>query len=146
MAKFEIAGLDELELAAKGILDGIDEFNMELAQEGANITKDQIEKSIVRHGHVRTGTLLRSIKISKKKSRDGTPYVEVTATGSNPGPPGSKRKKYAGNAYIAFVLNYGRSNLVGSRFWTEAEQKAVEIFEPQYKLKMLNFYKEKGLK
>ena len=146
MAKFEIEGLDEVVLALRSVIDGVDEFNLELAQEGANITKEQVEKSIERHNHIRTGTLRRSIKTFKKKKRDGSPYVEVTATGSNPGPPGSKRKKYAGNAYIAFVLNYGRSNLVGSRFWTEAEQKAVEIFRPRLELKIQNFLKEKGLK
>ena len=108
--------------------------------------KEEIEKNIERHNHIRTGTLRRSIKTFKKKKRDGSPYIEVTATGSNSGPPGSKRKKYAGNAYIAFVLNYWRSNLVGSRFWTVAEQKAIEIFQPRLELKILNFLKEKGLK
>ena len=136
MAKFEIEGLDEVGLALRSVIDGVEDFNIELAQEAADITKEEIEKNIERHNHIRTGTLRRSIKTFKKKKRDG----------SNSGPPGSKRKKYAGNAYIAFVLNYGRSNLVGSRFWTEAEQKAIEIFQPRLELKILNFLKEKGLK
>lgn len=146
MAKFEIEGLDEVSLALRSVIDGVEDFNIELAQEAADITKEEIEKNIERHNHIRTGTLRRSIKTFKKKKCDGSPYIEVTATGSNPGPPGSKRKKYAGNAYIAFVLNYGRSNLAGSRFWTEAEQKAIEIFQPRLELKILNFLKEKGLK
>lgn len=79
MAKFEIEGLDEVSLALKSVIDGVDEFNLELAQEGANITKEQVEKSIERHNHIRTGTLRRSIKTFKKKKRDGSPYVEVTA-------------------------------------------------------------------
>ena len=146
MAKFEIEGLDEVGLALRNVIDGVEDFNIELAQEAADITKEEIEKNIERHNHIRTDTLRRSIKTFKKKKRDGSPYIEVTATGSNSGPHGSKRKKYAGNAYIAFVLNYGRSNLVGSRFWTEAEQKAIEIFQPRLELKILNFLKEKGLK
>ena len=146
MAKFEIEGLDEVSLALRSVIDGVEDFNIELAQEAADITKEEIEKNIERHNHIRTGTLRRSIKTFKKKKRDGSPYIEVTASGCNPGPPGSNRKNYAGCAYIAFVLNYGRSNLVGSRFWTEAEQKAIEIFQPRLELKILNFLKEKGLK
>lgn len=85
MAKFEIEGLDEVGLALRNVIDGVEDFNIELAQEAADITKEEIEKNIERHNHIRTGTLRRSIKTFKKKKRDGSPYIEVTATGSNSG-------------------------------------------------------------
>lgn len=39
MAKFEIEGLDEVGLALRSVIDGVEDFNIELAQEAADITK-----------------------------------------------------------------------------------------------------------
>ena len=38
MAKFEIEGLDEVSLALRSVIDGVEDFNIELAQEAADIT------------------------------------------------------------------------------------------------------------
>lgn len=46
MAKFEIEGLDEVSLALRSVIDGVEDFNIELAQEAADITKEEIEKNI----------------------------------------------------------------------------------------------------
>ena len=45
MAKFEIEGLDEVGLALRSVIDGVEDFNIELAQEAADITKEEIEKN-----------------------------------------------------------------------------------------------------
>lgn len=45
MAKFEIEGLDEVSLALRNVIDGVEDFNVELAQEAADITKEEIEKT-----------------------------------------------------------------------------------------------------
>lgn len=142
MANIEFRGIDEIEMALKGVIDGVEEFNMELAHEGASIAKKQIEKSIIQHGHVRTGTLLHSIKIFEKRGKDGHRYVEVIGSGSHPG----LKKKYAGNAYVAFALNYGNSRMAGSRFWTIAEEYTKREYEEVANQKTNLFFKQKGLK
>lgn len=147
MAKVEFSGFDELELALRGITEGMDALNEELMNDGADYAKQEIERAIYQYGEIRTGTLLRSIRKTKGRGKDGTPYVEVIAKGSNYGPQGvnTTRKKYAGNAYVAFVRNYGRSNSPGSRFWTIAEGRAVKKFEGLLNQKVTMFFKQKGL-
>ena len=105
--------------------------------DGGQIAKAKVEQSITRHHHFRTGELLRSIKITKSKDKDGRKYVEVKAAG--------KRSTGAANDYVAYVLNYGRSNFRGSRFWTEAEEQARKEYEELMEKKTEQYLKEKGL-
>lgn len=142
MAKVEFSGIDEIELALRGITDGISELNEELMDDGADYAKQEIERAIYQYGEYRTGALLRSITKVHGKSRDGAAYAEVIAKGSN---YKGNAKKYAGNAYVAFVRNYGRSNSPGSRFWTIAEGRAVRKFEELLNRKVTQFFKQKGL-
>lgn len=104
--------------------------------------RKKIEESITRHHHVRTGetTLLRSIKITKGKDKDGQKYSEVKATGKR-----ERNSKGTANSYIAYVLNYGRSNYRGTHFWTEAEEQARKEYEELVNQKTNIFLKEKGL-
>lgn len=94
---------------------GVDDFVDEVLEAGGEIAKRNVEQSIMQHGHYRTGTLLRSIRIIKDKDREGRKYVDVTAAG--------KRENGTRNGEVAFVLNYGRSNLYGTRYWQAAEEK-----------------------
>lgn len=109
---------------------------------GGEIAKKKIEESITRHHHVRTGetTLLRSIKITKGKDKDGQKYSEVKATGIR-----GRNSKGTANSYIAYVLNYGRSNYRGTHFWTEAEEQARKEYEELMEKKTEQYLKEKGL-
>lgn len=60
---------------------GVDDFVDEVLEAGGEIAKRNVKQSIMQHGHYRTGTLLRSIRIIKDKDREGRKYVDVTAAG-----------------------------------------------------------------
>ena len=81
MANVEFSGFDEVEAALKGVRDGIDELNDELMNDGADYAKREIERAIYQYGEYRTGSLLRSIKKSKGKDKDGSRYVMVKPQG-----------------------------------------------------------------
>ena len=98
---------------------------------------EEIERAIYQYGEYRTGSLLRSIKKSKGKDKDGSRYVMVKPTGKN--------DSGASNGQVAFSRNYGRSNDPGSRFWTIAEERAVKKFEEILNQKVNLFFKQKGL-
>lgn len=137
MANIEFHGIDEIEMALKGAMDGIDELNDELMNDGADIAKQEIERAIYQYGEFRTGSLLRSIKKSKGKDKDGTRYVMVK--------PAGKNNSGASNGQVAFTRNYGRSNNPGSRFWTVAEGRTKKKFEEIANQKITQFFKQKGL-
>ncbi len=140
MAKMYVDGIDNIQNALHATEDGIADFVDDLLVDGGKITKKKIEESITRHHHVRSGELLRSIKITKGKDKDGQKYSEVKATGIR-----ERNSKGTANSYIAYVLNYGRSNYRGTHFWTEAEEQARKEYEELVNQKTNLFLKEKGL-
>lgn len=140
MAKMYVDGIDDIQNALHTTEDGISEFVDDLLADGGKIAKKKIEESITRHHHVRTGELLRSIKITKGKDKDGQKYSEVKATGTR-----KRNSKGTANSYIAYVLNYGRSNYRGTHFWTEAEEQARKEYEELMEKKTEQYLKEKGL-
>ena len=140
MAKMYVDGIDAIQNALHTTEDGIADFVDNLLVDGGEIAKKKIEESITRHHHVRTGELLRSIKITKGKDKDGQKYSEVKATGKR-----ERNSKGTANSYIAYVLNYGRSNYRGTHFWTEAEEQARKEYEELVNQKTNLFLKEKGL-
>ena len=140
MAKMYVDGIDAIQNALHATEDGIADFVDDLLVDGGEIAKKKIEESITRHHHVRTGELLRSIKITKGKDKDGQKYSEVKATGKR-----VRNSKGTANSYIAYVLNYGRSNYRGTHFWTEAEEQARKEYEELVNQKTNLFLKEKGL-
>ena len=137
MPKIELSGFDEMQKALQETDAGLEDFIDAVLADGGQIPEAKIEQSITRHHHFRTGELLRSIKITKSKDKDGRKYVEVKAAG--------KRSTGAANDYVAYVLNYGRSNFRGSRFWTEAEEQARKEYEELMEKKTEQYLKEKGL-
>lgn len=140
MAKMYVDGIDNIQNALHTTEDGIADFVDDLLAAGGEIAKKKIEGSITRHHHVRTGELLRSIKITKGKDKDGQKYSEVKATGKR-----ERNSKGTANSYIAYVLNYGRSNYRGTHFWTEAEEQARKEYEELMEKKTEQYLKEKGL-
>ena len=140
MAKMYVDGIDTIQNALHATEDGIADFVDDLLAAGGEIAKKKIEESITRHHHVRTGELLRSIKIIKGKDKDGQKYSEVKATGIR-----ERNSKGTANSYIAYVLNYGRSNYRGTHFWTEAEEQARKEYEELMEKKTEQYLKEKGL-
>lgn len=137
MAKMYVDGIDNIQKALHATEDGIADFVDDLLAAGGEIAKAKVEQSIMQHGHYRTGTLLRSIRIIKDKDKEGRKYVDVTAAG--------KRENGTRNGEVAFVLNYGRSNLYGTRYWQAAEEKTKKEYEELVNQKTDLFLKEKGL-
>ena len=91
---------------------------------GGEIAKKNVKQNIIRYGYYRTdttGQLYRSIKTIKSTDKDGRKYVDVTAAG--------KREDGTRNGEVAFVLNYGRSNLDGTRYWQEAEERTKKEYD-----------------
>ena len=140
MAKMYVDGIDDIQNALHATEDGIADFVDDLLVDGSKIAKKKIEESITRHHHGRPGELLRSIKITKGKDKDGQKYSEVKATGKR-----VRNSKGTANSYIAYVLNYGRSNYLGTHFWTEAEEQARKEYEELMEKKTEQYLKEKGL-
>lgn len=137
MARLYVDGIDEIERALRDMAGGVDGFVDEVLEAGGEIAKRNVEQSIMQHGHYRTGTLLRSIRIIKDKDKEGRKYVDVTAAG--------KRENGTRNGEVAFVLNYGRSNLYGTRYWQAAEEKTKKEYDKVLQEKTEAFLKEKGL-
>lgn len=137
MAKIEFSGFDEVELALKGVIDGVDELSEELMKDCAEINKQEIERAIFQSGEFKTGALLRSIKIGKRKDEEGKHYYIVH--------PAGKNDNGVANSYVGFVRNYGRSNSPGSRFWDTARQRTIERFQSILEMKVKHFFKQKGL-
>lgn len=140
MAKMYVDGIDDIQNALHTTEDGIADFVDDLLADGGKIAKKKIEESITRHHHVRTGELLSSIKITKGKDKDGQKYSEVKAAGTR-----ERNSKGTANSYIAYVLNYGRTNYRGTHFWTEAEEQARKEYEELMEKKTEQYLKEKGL-
>lgn len=140
MAKMYVDGIDAIQNALHATEDGISDFVDDLLADGGKIAKKKIEESITRHHHVRTGELLRSIKITKGKDKDERKYSEVKATGKR-----VRKSTSTANSYIAYVLNYGRSNYTGTHFWTEAEEQARKEYEELIEQKTEQYLKKKGL-
>ena len=137
MPKIELSGFDEMQKALQETDAGLEDFIDAVLADGGQIAKAKVEQSITRYRHFRAGELLRSIKITKSKDKDGQKYVEVKAAG--------KRENGTRNGEVAFVLNYGRSNYTGTHFWTEAEEQARKEYEELMEKKTEQYLKEKGL-
>lgn len=141
MANVYIEGIDELQEALRAAGEDFDNYAKDMLKQGAKLCKDKVERSIMKHGHIRNYDLFRSIKISNKLVKDDNGDVR-TATVA----PAGVNKAGVKLSYIGFVLNYGRSDMDGSRFWTEAEEQTRKEYDTMLEEKYNLFLKEKGLK
>lgn len=117
MAKMQITGLDEVteQMKNMGQLSGrvADEMLMAGSAEMVPAWKNAIQ----RYGHVKTGTMLNSVKPTKIKNRPAGKELYVYPQGYDR----NNRKKPTRNAEKAFVLHYGRRNMDASHFVDAAE-------------------------
>lgn len=137
MARLYVEGIDEIERALRDMAGGVDGFVDEILDAGGEIAKKNVKQNIMRYGYYRTGQLYRSIKAVKRLDRHGRRYAEVTPEGT--------RKEGNRNGEVAFVLNYGRSNLLGTRYWQEAEERTKAEFDKVLKEKTEAFIRQNGL-
>lgn len=127
MANVKISGLDEVaeQMKAMGQLSGKVAEEMLIAG-GSEMVKSW-KSAIQRYGHVKTGTMLKSVKATKIKERPGGKELNVYPHGFDR----NNRKKPTRNAEKAFVLHYGRRNMDASHFVDaaeiEGEPKATEV-------------------
>lgn len=136
MAEFSIDGLAELQTAINSADKGFEKFVEGCLQDGADICKKKVKQGITRHGLLDSGQLLLSIGIKKKTEKENK-CVYVT--------PKGKRENGERNGTVAFVQNYGRSNMSGTRFWTEAEEQTKKEYEEILQQKTSLYLREKGL-
>lgn len=119
MAKLEID--DRAVTQVIHSLDMMGRGTTELADAMLGVAAEIVVKGwqdkITEKGHIRFGTLQKSIKASNPKDKDGGRVVEVRPTGTD----GKKRKTPVRNAEKAFVINYKRP---GDRWVQEAEQES----------------------
>lgn len=119
MARFNTTGIDSLikEMEALGELAG--ETADEMLQAGAEQVKQAWKASAVKHGHVDTGDMVKSIGFSRKpKTANDVKSIDIY--------PQGKDKKGVRNAEKAFVLHYGTSQMRGTQWVDEADEQAGE--------------------
>lgn len=130
MAKFAMNGIDELavELMEMGQLDN-GELVSEMLEAGAEVVAEEWKKGIrsaVKANGRSTGDMERSVAPTKGIKKVGDISTKEIY-------PQGKDRKGVRNAEKAFILHYGKSGQVATRFVDAvedaAEDKAVEVME-----------------
>ena len=120
MAKFTVAGLDDVQEAMlrrdKATLEAVPE----MLKAGGEIIKSAFQEETAKLNSTGRGTgdLTASIKVSAVKEREGGKFVEIAPTGTD--------RHGVRNAEKGFVLNYGRSNMPARPWFTAANTKAAD--------------------
>ncbi len=137
MARFQTTGIDEL--IQKFETGGIDEETTDaMLQAGAEITKGHWKRSAEAAGHRRTGDMIDSIGYKPKPKRtEDTKKIDVYPLGTD--------RKGTRNGQKAFTLNYGSSEITGSRFVDAAEKSADPEASKAMEEILTKKLKEKGL-
>lgn len=120
---FSCSGIDELaaELQELGQLDN-GNLTEKMLNAGAEVIAEEWKKGIdgtVKSGGRSTGEMSASVAPSKKIKRTG----DVSATTIY---PQGKDRKGVRNAEKAFILHYGKSGQLGTRFVDKVEEAAEE--------------------
>ncbi len=138
MASFKTSEdvLDDIakELAQLGeAVDG--ELGQEMLDEGAKIIEFHWVKSIKKHNHMDTHSMVKSVGVAKgtkaKKFRDIYPQ--------------GKDKKGVRNAEKAFIAHYGKSGQLGTHFIDEAEANAGAEVAVAMQEKLDKYIEKKGM-
>jgi len=110
----------------------------EMLLAGAQEVKEAWVSAAFEAGHVKTGDMIRSIGYPRKpKTINDIKSIDIY--------PQGKDRNGMGNAQKAFVLHYGTSKIVGSRFVDVADKRSAprvekvmtEIWEKKLKQKGL---------
>ncbi len=120
MAKFTVAGLDDVQEAMlrrdKATLEAVPE----MLKAGGEIIKSAFQEETAKLNSTGRGTgdLTASIKVSAVKERDGGKFVEIAPTGTD--------RHGVRNAEKGVVLNYGHSNMPARPRFTAANAKVAD--------------------
>lgn len=117
MAKLDFSGLDSLvmEMQRKGELVG--PVAEEMVNEGVKVIQNEWKLAAGRHGHIKTGAMVESIKPGPIHGLGGRAVFRDVY-------PHGKDSRGVRNAEKAFILHYGRANAPGDYWVDEAEQNA----------------------
>ena len=115
MAKMSTKGLDEIAEDFKRLGEVAEpEFMDELLDAGAEEVKDAWDMIIREEGYVDTGEMRKSVGVAKGTEKG--PKREIY--------PQGKDKKGVRNAEKAYILHYGKSTKLGTRFVDDVERIA----------------------
>lgn len=114
IARFESIGIHEIAVSMNKRADEIGDTVESMLKAGANVVIAAQKDSAVRHRHIDTGDMLKSIKATRPKRKDYSSSIDIY--------PQGKDRKGIRNADKAFILNYGCSSIPGSRWVQEANE------------------------
>lgn len=107
--------IEDISVKLNQISEDLDnELRQEMLDTGAEAIEFCWVKSIKKHKHVDTGSLVNSVKTSRSSRGKSKRVIS----------PHGKDENGVKNMEKAFDLNYGKSGLLGSRFVEEAEDEA----------------------
>ena len=120
MAKFTVAGLDDVQEAMLRRDKATMEAVPEMLKAGGEVIKSAFQEETAKLNSTGrgTGALTASIKVSAVKEREGGKFVEIAPTGTD--------RHGVRNAEKGFVLNYGRSNMPARPWFTAANARAAD--------------------
>lgn len=129
MAFVKVTGFSAEIEALKRAGSDTEELVKEMLTAGVDIAKKLWKDVITERGHVDTGDMRDSVGAAFISYRNGS--AEVYPLGSSTKPSkrhggGGKRRKSIRNAEKAFILHYGRSNLIGDLFVDEIEDRIMD--------------------
>lgn len=138
MASFKTSGdvLDDIAKELSQLGEDVDgELGQEMLDEGAKIITSEWKRSINKHNHMKTHSMVKSVGVAKgtraKKFRDIFPQ--------------GKDEKGVRNALKAFRTNYGKSGINGSHFVDEAEANAKAEVAVAMQEKLDKYIEKKGM-
>jgi HK97 gp10 family phage protein len=114
--RFDISGLDDVIKQMTDMEQRTGKVADAMVAAGAGKVREAWQHSAQKHGHVRTGAMIGSIKEKFKKG--DVPTAEIY--------PQGKDSKGVRNAEKAFILHYGTSKIQGSHWVDDADQEAEE--------------------
>ena len=132
MARLDLSGLDEVveEMARMGQLAG--PVADDMLRAGSVPMVDAWKDAITRFDYVKTGTMRNSVKPTRIRTKDGVRLVDIYPQGYDD----NNQKKPRRNAEKAFVLHYGRENMIATHFVDVAvekgEPRANEVMEKRW--------------
>lgn len=138
MASFKTSGdvLDDIAKELSQLGEDVDgELGQEMLDEGAKIITSEWKRSINKHNHMDTHSMVKSVGVAKgtkaKKFRDIYPQ--------------GKDKKGVRNAEKAFIAHYGKSGQLGTHFIDEAETNAKAEVAVAMQDKLDKYMEKKGM-
>lgn len=129
MAFVKVTGFSEEIEALKRAGNDTEELVKDMLHAGVDTAKKLWKDVITERGHVDTGDMRDSVGASFVSYRNGAAEVYPIGKSTTPSKRhggGGKRRKPIRNAEKAFILHYGRSNLLGDLFVDEIEDRMAD--------------------